>query len=298
MKTGSAEENQIAENWVNHMHPPHAKAAKGIIGLEFQVGRVIFPLDDGRLGELHLLGIGGESSGPSYQSNVRRKATIKYIWSILDAPETEGWNAEYCTEERGPSNCIIGIKDEADDAETTRSMPRRRKGNRVQQNYLSFGEARASFGKSTEDYSVQDKWISTNFRLRVMHRGRSFFLITDGGLIFEYLSAENMWFWLRHEHSNAMKGALGNYNGSLFLVDEHRNLLIRERSSNELAWINCTAMRKGKHVIGGPPWDVVPEKALKVTAEDALFFISKSGRLLQLTVSGTESFFLIKHIEY
>lgn len=285
-RTGAVDDKQIAENWVNHMHPPHAKAAKGIPGLEFQVGRLIFPLDDGRLGELHFPGIGGEESGP-YLGSIRRKPTIKHIWSILDAPETEGWNADYCTESRGPSNCIIGLKDEADDTDATRSVIRRRKGNRAQPNYLSFGEARATLNLVTEDHNIQDQWVNPNFRLRVMFRGLSFFLISDGGLLFEYLSAENVWFWMKHEHSKAMKGVLGNYNGSLFLVDEQKNLLIRERSSKELHWINCTAMKRGRHVIGGPPWDVIPGKNLKVTAEDALFFVSRSGRLLQLTVSAT-----------
>lgn len=106
-------------------------------------------------------------------------------------------------------------------------------------------------------------------------------------MLFEYLSAENVWFWIKHEHSKAMKGVLGNYKGSLFLVDEQKNLLIRERSSKELQWINCTAMKRGRHLVGGPPWDVFPGKNLKVTAEDALFFVSKSGGLLQLTVSLT-----------
>ncbi|XP_063940646.1 uncharacterized protein LOC108203100 isoform X2 [Daucus carota subsp. sativus] len=283
-KPGTADNKQIPEKWVNHMHPSHAKAAKGIAGLEFQVGRLIFPLDDGRLGELHFPGIGGEGLGP-YLGSIRRRSTIKLIWSILDAPETEGWNADYCTESRGPSNCINGLKDEADDTDATRSLIRRRKGSRVQHNYLSFTEARASFNLATEDHSIQDKWINTNFRLRVMFRGLSFFLVTDDGLLFEYLSAENIWFWMRHEHPKAMKGVLGNYNGSLFLVDEQKNLLIRERSSKELQWINCTAMKRGRHVTGGPPWDVVPGENFKVTAEDALFFVSKSGRLLQLTVA-------------
>ncbi|CAK9183478.1 unnamed protein product [Ilex paraguariensis] len=284
MKAGTLQENQIMENWVNHMYPSLAKVARGIPGIQLQVGRIIFPLDDGRLGELHLSGLGGESSGPNHQVNVRRKVTLRYAWSILDAPETEGWNAEYCTEERGLSNCIKGIKDEHNDAETTKSTSRRRKGGKERQNYLSPDASGGSSGKSMEEYSIPDDWVNTNFRLRVMHEGRSFFLITDGGLAFEYLNTENMWFWLRHEHSTAMKGALGNYNGSLFLVDEHGSLLIRERRNNELAWINCTAIRKGRQIIGGPPWDGVPGKAPKVAAEDALFFVSKSGRLLQFTV--------------
>ncbi|KAH7837832.1 hypothetical protein Vadar_018556 [Vaccinium darrowii] len=281
---GSAQDNQIQENWVSHMHPPQAKVARGVSGRQFQVGRIIFPLDDGRLAELHVPGLGGETVGPTYPINVRRKASFKYVWSILDAPESEGWNAEYCTEERGPSNCIMGIKDELNDAEIARS--RGRKGSKAQQNYLSPDASGSSPTMPSEDkYYMPDNWINTNFHLRVMHGGRSFFLITESGLTFEYLNTENVWLWLRHEHSTAMRGAVGHYNGSLFLVDEHGSLLIRERSNNELAWINCTGMRKGRQIIGGPPWDKVPGKAFKVTAEDAMFFVSKTGRLLQFTVA-------------
>lgn len=251
---------------------------------------MIFPLDDGRIGELHLPGIGGEYAGPSDQPNFRRKATAKYIWSILDAPETEGWNAEYCTEERGPTNCILGIKDELIEVEVTSSLSRRRKGNSGKENYLPIRASCCSSTKSIEGYSIPENWTTKNFRLRMMQSGKSFFLITDDGQTFEYLNAEHVWFWLRHDHSTAIKGAVGSYNGSLFLIDEHGSLFIRERNSNELAWINCTAMRKGRQVIGGPPWDGFPGKESKVTANDALFFISKSGRLLQLTVCGPLDF--------
>ncbi|XP_012090038.1 uncharacterized protein LOC105648304 [Jatropha curcas] len=281
--SGIALENQISDAWLSHRHPPHAKAAKGIAGLQLQFGRIIFALDDGRLAELHLPGLGGENAGPNHQVNVRRKASAKYVWSILDAPETEGWNAEYCKEERGPSHCITGIKDEPNDSGVTRSVTRRRKGNQAQQDYLSAGASELI--KSSEEYNFPENWINSNFRLRVMHGSKSFFLITDGGLAFEYLNTENVWLWLRHDHSTPLKGALGNYNGSLFLVDTYGSLLIRERSGNDLAWLNCTAMRKGKRVTGGPPWDRIPGKALKVTAEDALFFVSKNGSLLQFTVA-------------
>ncbi|CAL5352393.1 unnamed protein product [Camellia sinensis] len=284
--SGSAQDNQIEENWVSHTHPPHAKLARGISGMQFQVGRIIFPLDDGRLAELHLPGLGGETAGPNYQINVRRKASLKYVWSILDSPETEGWNAEYCTEERGPTNCIMGIKDEPSDENVARSMSRGRKGSKEQQNYLSLGGISSSDPRlHTELYNMPANWINMNFRLRVMQGGRSFFLITDSGLTFEYLNTENVWIWLRHEHTTAMKGAVGYYNGSLFLVDEHGSLLIRERSSDGLAWINCTAMKKARPILGGPPWDKLPGKGLRVTAEDALFFVSKTGRLLQFTVA-------------
>ncbi|KAJ6385206.1 hypothetical protein OIU77_028402 [Salix suchowensis] len=167
-----------------------------------------------------------------------------------NAPETEGWNAEYCREERGPMNCLEGVKDETNDKGITRSIARRRKGSQEQQDYL-LPCANGS-KKALEEYRFPDNWINSNFRLRMVHGGKSFFLITDGGLTFEYLYAENLWLWLRHDHPTPMKGALGNYNGSLFLA------------------------RRG---IG------IPGKALKVTAEDAIFVVSKNGRLLQFTVA-------------
>lgn len=282
-QSGIDRENQISEPWLNHMHPPNTKVARGISGLKFQPGRILFPLDDGRPAELHVPGFGGESSGPTNQFNTRRKSANKYVWSILDAPETEGWNAEYCTEEHGPMNCIAGIKDELNDLGMPRPPSRRRKGNQ-EHSYLPPGTSNVSTVRSSEEFKVSENSVTANFRLRVMYEGRSFFLITDGGLTFEYVYTETVWLWLRHDHSTPMRGALGNYNGSIFLVNPHGSLLIRERSSNELAWINCTAMRKGRQVIGGPPWDGIPGKPMRATAEDALFFVSKSGKLLQFTV--------------
>ncbi|KAI3461131.1 hypothetical protein Pfo_017794 [Paulownia fortunei] len=278
---GSSQDQDVEEKWLNHKHPPHAKAARGVAGLQLQVGRMIFPLDDGRLAELHLSGLGGESLGPNAPVSARRKSLLKYVWSLLDAPETEGWNAEYCTEERGPSNCILGTKDETNEV----SISRWRKDSRTQQNYLSPSAPDGSLSGSGEDYGIPDKWINKLFRLRLMQGGKSFFLITDNDLTFEYLNTENAWFWLRHEHSTGIKGALGNYNGSLFLVDEHGSLLIRERSGSDLAWINCTAMRKGRQVVAGPPWDGIPGQALRAKPEDAIFLVSRSGRLLQFTVA-------------
>lgn len=78
--------------------------------------------------------------------------------------------------------------------------------------------------QSSEEYKIPNNWISSNFRLRLVDEGKSFFLITDG-LIFEYISIESAWIWLRHESSTAMKGVLSNYNGSLFMVDTHGSLL-------------------------------------------------------------------------
>ncbi|KAH6834235.1 hypothetical protein C2S53_004598 [Perilla frutescens var. hirtella] len=274
-------QDQAEEKWINHEHPPNARVARGIAGLQLQAGRWIFPLHDGRLAELHLSGLGGESLGPnSSPVSSRRKSVLRYVWSVLDAPESEGWNAEYCSEERGPSNCILGTKEETSEL----SISRWRKDSRkTQHSYL------APDGSSTaKDYGVFDDKLNSHsqfFRLRLMQGEKSFFLITENYMTFEYLNTENAWFWLRHEHTTGIQGALGNYNGSLFVVDEQGSLLIRERSSSDLAWINCTAMRKGRPVIGGPPWDGIPGQPVRAKLEDAIFFVSTTGNLLQFTVA-------------
>ncbi|KAK9079396.1 hypothetical protein SSX86_001067 [Deinandra increscens subsp. villosa] len=273
------------KTWVNHAHPPQAKLAKGVAGLQLQAGRLIFPLDDGRLGELHQSRTGGDEVGPNPPVN-RRRVSAKYTWSIIDAPESEGWNAEYCTEDRGPLNCISGVKEEinGDENEITRSGSRRRSGNhKAVENYYLVSPG----GRSREEPSDFDRETSlgVNFRLRVVNEGRSFVFVTDGGVIYEYLSVETAWFWIKHEHPVNMKGAVGNYNGSLFLINENKDLMIGERSGNEMTWVNGSAMKKGKQVIGGPPWDVAPSKSPRVTPEDSLFFVSKTGGLVQLTVA-------------
>lgn len=274
---GSSHNQEAEENWINHKHPPNARVARGIAGLQLQAGRTIFPLDDGRLAELHLSGFGGETLGPSTPMSSRRKSMLKYVWSLLEAPESEGWNAEYCSEERGPSNCILGTKEET--SESSISSWRKDGRSRTQHNYLTPD------GSSDKDYGVADKLNSKFFRLRLMQGEKSFFLVTDNYMTFEYLNTENAWFWLRHEHKTAIHGALGNYNGSLFVVDEQGSLLIRERSSSDLAWINCTAMRKGRQVIGGPPWDGIPGQPVRAKPEDAIFFVGRTGKLLQFTVA-------------
>ncbi|WJX51057.1 hypothetical protein P8452_37287 [Trifolium repens] len=287
---GTSPNNQLpGEAWISHYHPLHAKAARGKPGLPLQVGRIVFALDDGRLAELHLSGLGGESAGPSLPQNFRRKtsSTTKYVWSILDAPESEGWNAEFCTEERGPRNCMTGIKDESKDSGITSSVTGRRKQSQEHHYYLSLGTSNELISSSEEyEYNLPDDWISRNFRLRLMFEGKSFFLVTSDGLIFEHVCIENVWIWLKHDSSTAMNGIVGNYNGSLFMVDSFGSVLLREWSGNEIAWKNCTDMRKGRNVVvGGQPWDRLPGLTRRrVTTEDSIFFVSENGRLLRFMV--------------
>ncbi|WOL16364.1 hypothetical protein Cni_G25151 [Canna indica] len=282
---GGSNWHKIEGMWVNHQYPQSAKVARDVQGIEIQSGRLIFALDDGRLGELHFPGFGGEESGPTQLSSLKRKAPNRYEWSVLNSPETEGWNAEYCTEERGPSNCMSGSKDVLSDYElndlSITGSTRRRKAEE-HQHYIPLSNHETG---PSDSYNFLTRSICNNFRMRVMHADRSFFLITDTGFTYEYLYIDNVWVWLMHEHSTAIRGALGSYNGSLFLVDANGNLLIRERSGNELSWVNCTAMKKGRQVATGPPWDGVLGRTHHATTEDALFFVNKKGRLLQFKVA-------------
>ncbi|XP_022631351.1 uncharacterized protein LOC106777617 [Vigna radiata var. radiata] len=174
------------EVWISHQHPLHARAARGIAGLQLYIGRILFPLDDGRLAELHPLGLGGESSGPSQPQNIRRKSSTKYVWSIVDVPESEGWNAEYCTEERGLRNCLTGIKDESEESVVS-AITGRRKQSQAQNHYLSVSTSGVRLIQSSEEYNhVPDNWISSNFRLRLMDVGKSFFLVTDDATMEAY----------------------------------------------------------------------------------------------------------------
>lgn len=275
---GGAQSNKIRAQWVNHMSPQHAKVARNIQGIHVQVGRMMFPLDDGRLVELHFPGMGGADFGPSPQSTIKRKVSNRYEWSILDAPETEGWNAEYCTEEHGPTNCITGAKSIATDTEPNDLRHKVEE----KQHYLTVNSHHSD---ETESYNFVSRSIELHFHMRVMHADRSLFLVTDNGMTFEYLNSNGIWLWLRHEHTTAMKGTVGSYNGSLYLVDVHGNLHIRERNGDELLWINCTAMKKGRQVVSGSPWDGIPGLLRRVTTDDALFFVNKRGRLLQFTVA-------------
>ncbi|RDX95853.1 hypothetical protein CR513_21568, partial [Mucuna pruriens] len=186
--------------------------------------------------------------------------------------------------ECGPRNCLTGIKDESEDSVLS-LVSGRRKQSEPHNHYLSVGASGGRLIQSSEEYNMPNDWISSNFRLRLMDEGKSFFLITDDGLVFEYICIESAWIWLRHESSTAMKGILSNYNGSLFMVDTHGSLLLRERSGKELAWRNCTAVRKGRNVIGGQPWDRLPGQERMLTTADTLFFVSKTGRLMKLMVS-------------
>ncbi|KAL5714250.1 hypothetical protein ACHQM5_016237 [Ranunculus cassubicifolius] len=176
------------------------------------------------------------------------------------------------------------MRDDGNDLSNTRTN--RRKGGQIHESYLSPSSFHGNSPDKPRDQNTFLKnGINSNFRMRVMQEGRSYFFISDNGSTFEYLYDENLWLWLRHEHSSMMKGLLGNYDGSLFAVDTDGNLLIRERTEYELTWINGTALRKGKEIVGGPSWDRVPGKTRKVTADDALFFVTKTGRLAQFTVA-------------
>ncbi|KAG0447767.1 hypothetical protein HPP92_028181 [Vanilla planifolia] len=151
--TGVSRKDQIKGVWVNHKHPQHAKVARGISGVQLQLGRLVFPLDDGRIAELHFSGIGGEAASPTHQINVRKKTLYTFDWSILEAPESEGWNAEYCTNDRGPLNCIAGMMDVVADDESNDLgiiAPGRRLKAPANQHYLFLPNHESSSSRSNQ----------------------------------------------------------------------------------------------------------------------------------------------------
>ncbi|TKY67813.1 hypothetical protein E2542_SST10709 [Spatholobus suberectus] len=157
---------------------------------------------------------------------------------------------------------MTGTKDESKDSGIS-SATGRRKQSQAQHYYLSLGTG-GELNKSSEEFNLPDDWIRSNFRLRLMYEGKSF-------------SQSLMMVWF----SNMFVLTVGNYNGSLFVVDTFGSLLHREWSDNEIAWRNCPAMRKGRNIVRGQPWDRLPGKGRRVTTEDSVFFMSKNGRLLQ-----------------
>ncbi|KAH9295138.1 hypothetical protein KI387_038726, partial [Taxus chinensis] len=287
--SGAAKRNVVPSKWIDHRQPFEAKVARSIPAVLLQTGRIIFPLDDGRLGELYLSGLGGEGVGPSPHTVLRRKALASYEWSVIDAPESEGGNAGYCTESQGPWNCVEGLKDAQGQDQMTNSgissTIRRKKGRAFQGRYTVQKMHRHDLHSETNDTYEPINNTDTLFRIRTMQPDRSFFLVTDDGIIFEHLFNENLWLWLKHDHSSIVRGILGVYNGSLFVVDNYGNLFIRERNASGLVWVNCSAMEGGRQVVVGPPWDGIHGQDRKVTADDALFFIDKNGNLLQFTVA-------------
>ena len=258
---------QVHERWIDHEHPHHARVARGISGIQLQFGRLIFSLDDGRLGELQIF-------------SKRRGTSQKFEWSILEVPETEGWNGEYCSEERGMMNCIAG-----NEFYNEGIMTMKRRKTQECTPYIPLTSHNRLTLEPQKMKKFQTEVIGSCFRLRALHNNESFLLTTSNGLIFEYLSKENVWFWLRHADLTLITGALGSYNGSLFLVDVNGNLLMMERREMEITLINCTAMNKGRKVTAGPPWDGAHTNPWRTMNDDAIFFVSMKGRLLQFTVS-------------
>lgn len=64
----------------------------------------------------------------------------------------KGWKAEYCTEQRGPTNCVTGVKDDSNGIGFMRPMTRRRKGTQ-EQAYLPSGASVSEPIKAIDEYT-------------------------------------------------------------------------------------------------------------------------------------------------
>lgn len=277
-------------------------------GVSLSSGRLFFSLVDGRIGELHAPGLGGGNVGPiSLSASPRdRKQGSVYTWSILEAPETEGGNAEYCTSVRGPANCLEGIKDSqsgwqppvsiTEFSQKKRSPSKGRLGRR--------GVARSDPAKETETTSATQSLLSraspwkhgteSLFQLRTMQTDKSIFFIGRDGAAFERFFSGEAWLWLKHEHTLRLSGIVGMYSGGVFVVDAERNLFLRERIGSVLHWMNCTEINGGRKVTSGPPWDHgLLGEAHAATVEDALFVVDQDGNLMEFLVSVDASWIFV-----
>ena len=71
-------------------------------------------------------------------------------------PESEGWNAWYCTEEHGLRNCLTDIKDESEESIVI-LVAGRRKQSQTHNHYLSVGASGGSrLMQSTKEYNTPD----------------------------------------------------------------------------------------------------------------------------------------------
>ncbi|KAL3698138.1 hypothetical protein R1sor_012214 [Riccia sorocarpa] len=305
--------------WLEHGHPFQTPIVKSVPGVSLSPGRIFFSLLDGRIGELHIPGLGGGNVGPvgvrerKQQVGSTTTTSTSYTWSILEAPETEGGNAEYCTSVRGPANCLEGIKDSQSGwqppvSTSTDSSQRKRTGLKGRTWRRGGGgggagrvEATASSSPSSvvikdidpvTDFSTLSRgapWngsVESQFMLRTMQAEKSIFFVGRDGTAFERFLNGETWLWLKHEHTLSLTGIVGIYSGGVFVVDAGRNLFLRERIGNVLHWLNCTEMSGGRRVVSGPPWDHgLLGETHAATVEDALFLVDEAGNLMEFLVA-------------
>ncbi|CAM6104128.1 unnamed protein product [Calypogeia fissa] len=292
----------VSENgtWVDHGHPFQTPIVNSVPGVSLSSGRLFFSLVDGRIGELHAPGLGGGNVGPVGSNSPPRdkKQGPVYTWSVLEAPETEGGNAEYCTSFRGPANCLEGIKDSqsgwqppvssTEFSQKKKSLSKGRLGRRGVARSDPVKEVDASKG-SQSLLSRASPWtqsIESLFQLRTMQTDKSIFFIGRDGAAFERFFSGEAWLWLKHEHTLRLSGILGMYSGGVFVVDAERNLFLRERIGNVLHWLNCTEINGGRKVVSGPPWDHgLLGETHAATVEDALFVVDQEGNLMEFLVA-------------
>jgi hypothetical protein len=287
--------------WVDHGHPFQTPILNSIPGFALIPGRIFFTLVDGRIGEFHAPGFGGGNVGPSKAPLKDKKQGPVYTWSILEAPESEGGNAEYCTSARGPANCLEGIKESqwgwqppvsSTESQKKKISSKGRPGRRIV-GRADPKESDTSFNSESLP-SPAAPWNQSTlslFQLRTMHADKSVFFIGRDGAAFERFYNGEVWLWLKHEHTRPFAGILGTYGGGVLVVDSEHNLLLRERIGNVLHWLNCTEMNGGKKVVSGPPWDYgVAESTHAATTEDALFLVDQEGNLMEFLVSSWSLF--------
>ncbi|XP_024540156.1 uncharacterized protein LOC112349635 [Selaginella moellendorffii] len=251
--------------WTDHGRPADAPVMVSVPGVALSLERIFFTLQDGRLGELHLDGFGGTSVGPISRSSLAKKRDGDYVWSVFEAPESEGGNSDYCSTSLGPSNCLEGIMDRSSDFTGD---------HREQQQGIFHG------GSTVQEWFRIGKGGDL-FRARALLFGKSIFFVGRDGAAAERFFNGKVWLWLRHDFAFQIRAVLGVYNASVFVTDFHGSLLMREWNGNALQWLNCSALVGGSTVISGSPWD----GHFGDVRTDAQFYISPGGDLLEFIVA-------------
>ncbi|GBG72662.1 hypothetical protein CBR_g12234 [Chara braunii] len=312
----------VAAAWLKHGSPGDDSVMPDVPGVLLSPWRMFFPLRDGRLGELHLQGTGGMLTGPTYAASqnqpASRRPTGNYTWTIIEVPETEGGNAEYCSSSAGPANCLEGTHQWGERGWSNRgggsdqggsggsSSPSMRRRGWGSKHHESGGSKRAGAGNGggdeNEDVDGDAAVPSVNtrasmaapvmggmagvFKMRLIQHDTSMFLVMDDGVVAErYFNGES-WVWINHENSSPIAALTAVYNGSVLGFDKSGCIQLRERHGSNLRWHNVSSEdARMPRITSGAPLDDIPGKPRPVTTDDAIFFVDENGELLELLVA-------------
>lgn len=251
--------------------------------IELGPNRRLYLADDGRLAE-HSWGIKDGGDG----------------WVLHDVPELEGGDAECCTPEKGPANCLQGTR-----LEQSHSSDKGSSGQWRDRHSKDKKGSKAKGGKSRDERAtlrpidVASATVNT-FKLRAMVHKSLFIVTPDGDVMERYWNGKH-WVWLSHHSDQPIAGILAVYNGTVVVLDTAGQVLVRERFGNSLRWLKV-GLAPGAEG-GGLPYGNGTVKVTGSSATDQccgplgqhaplppprlLFFVGEDGELKELAATGS-----------